>query len=287
MPISNDKTYLLRQSYLNDQNRRANHSYLSSPGRTISSCNNKKISWITFRTIIIYFYSFIIIIIDYIILPTLVLLFLTSMGFMIINQCSNKILNEYENNSTNTNEITSNCQCIVDYDKNEFDTCICHGIDDAHSDIIHNGFIRIFCVALLVFIMEYLSLICLFWYLLCKCICCGTECCCKCWRNLKTSNKGYCLFVFGRIIGCIACGYFMHFNSMNVSCGCPGNQDIDYCGPWQLDKYMKLIWQYCQLYIIICILYLTGKTIIKCLIRRKRWWQYKDKTLIRMVLYKK
>ena len=40
---SNDRTYLLRQNYLINQNERVNHSYLSSPGRAIASCKDKSV----------------------------------------------------------------------------------------------------------------------------------------------------------------------------------------------------------------------------------------------------
>ena len=146
-------------------------------------------------------------------------------------------------------------------------------------------FIRVFCVALLVFIIEYSSLLCLFLYIVCKCICCGNECCCKCWKTLKSTNKGYFMFVFGRVIGCVFCGYFMYTNSSNISCECKYNHQIDYCGPFQLNQYLQWLWQYCQFYLMLAVIFLTGKCIIKCLIKKRRWYQYKR--LIQMVLYQK
>eukprot|EP00483_Globobulimina_turgida_P006802 UN06814 len=101
---SNDTTYLLvAQNYLNDQHQR--HSYLASPGRTMSSCSKPKI---TLKSFIINTYSFLIIIIDYIILPLSILLLLATMIFMILGQCSNKIINEYTGmhaNNDNQNHI--------------------------------------------------------------------------------------------------------------------------------------------------------------------------------------
>ena len=287
--LQDDNTYLLNK---NQHPQQQHHSYLVSPGKTISSCKEKQSLFFcsyTFSNLysfIIYVYATIIFIIDYIILPISIFAILIYTVFMIINQCSlNNIIHKIDKHLSESNGITSNCQCLIshNHDENKYDECICNGIDNDLFKITNNGLIILFGYILLFFIVEYLSLIVMFFRLLCKCIYCGNDCCYRHCCNCKVYG-GYYIFIIGRILGIFACCYFITNTKQNVSCYChEWNYKMEYCGPSNLNIYMQYLWIYCYFYIILAFIFIAGKTILKCLIRNNR--DYQRNKLIRMVLY--